>query len=54
MAEADAALLVQLAKTPNLSDEKCGELARAAERLRLYAYWARSYTLAVMTISARL
>jgi hypothetical protein len=54
MAEADAALLVQLAKTPNLSDAKCGELARAAQRLRLYAYWARSYALAVMTISARL
>ena len=54
MAEADAALLVQLAQTPNLNDEKRGELVRAAERLRFYAHWARSYTLAVMTISARL
>lgn len=54
MAEADAALLVQLAKTPHLNDAKRSELVGAAERLRFYAYWARSYTLAVMTISARL
>ena len=53
MAEADATLLVRLAATPTLNDEKRGELVRAAERLRFYAYWARSYTLAVMTIRAR-
>jgi hypothetical protein len=44
MAEADAALLAQLAKTPNLNDEKRGELVRAAERLRFYAHWARGPT----------
>jgi hypothetical protein len=54
MAEADAALLVQLVRTPKLNDEERSELVRAAERLRFYAYWARSYTLALMTISARL
>ena len=54
MAEADATLVVQLGKTPKLNDEKRRELRMAAERLRFYAHWARSYTLAVMTISARL
>jgi len=53
MAEADATLVVQLVRTPKLNDEKRGELISAAERLRFYAHWSRSYTLAVMTISAR-
>ena len=54
MAEADAALIVQLAKAPHLNEEKRNELVRAAERLRFFAYWSRSYTAAVMSISARL
>lgn len=54
MAEADATLIVQLVKAPDLDDEKRAEVVRAAERLRFYAHWSRSYTLAVMTISARL
>lgn len=53
MAEADATLLVQLARAPTLNDEKRGELIGAAERLRFYAHWSRAYTLAVMTISTQ-
>ena len=53
MAEADAALVVQLTELPELNDRDRLELTRAAERLRFYAYWARAYTLAVMTVSAR-
>jgi len=53
MAEADAGLVVQIAKMPELNDQDRLELTRAAERLRFYAYWARSYTLAVMTINAK-
>ena len=54
MAEADATLVVQLVKALELNDEKREALLRAAERLRFYAHWSRSYNLAVMTISARL
>ena len=50
MAEADARLVVAAISSASLTGT---DVIQAAQRLLMYTYWFRSYTLAVTTLAAR-
>ena len=53
MAEADARLVVAAISSASLDQITGTDVIQAAQRLLMYTYWSRSYTLAVMTLAAR-